>query len=92
MISSKNSSRKLPRQLVRFPTFVGAKFYNQYAMKTFDGKRYLERYEDRISIVALYLARGDQELAESLMYDMVEGRYQPATPTFLNSGKKQVGI
>lgn len=76
----------------RFPTFVGAyKFYNQYAMKTFDGKRYLERYEDRISIVALYLARGDQELAEKLMYDMVEGRYQPATPTFLNSGKKQRG-
>lgn len=76
----------------RFPTFVGAyKFYNQYAMKTFDGKRYLERYEDRISIVALYLARGDQELAENLMYDMVEGRYQPATPTFLNSGKKQSG-
>ena len=76
----------------RFPTFVGAyKFYNQYAMKTFDGKRYLERYEDRVSAVALYLARGDEELAEKLMYDMVEGRYQPATPTFLNAGKKQRG-
>lgn len=76
----------------RFPTFVGAyKFYNQYAMKTFDGKRYLERYEDRISVVALYLARGDEALATKLMLDMVEGRYQPATPTFLNSGKKQRG-
>lgn len=76
----------------RFPTFVGAyKFYNQYAMKTFDGKRYLERYEDRISVVALYLARGDEALATKMMLDMVEGRYQPATPTFLNSGKKQRG-
>lgn len=76
----------------RFPTFVGAyKFYNQYAMKTFDGKRYLERYEDRISAVSLYLAQGDQDLAVKFLYDMMEGRYQPATPTFLNSGKKQRG-
>ena len=33
----------------RFPTFLGAfKYYTSYTLKTFDGKRYLERYEDRI--------------------------------------------
>ena len=33
----------------RFETFLGAfKFYTSYTLKTFDGKRYLERYEDRV--------------------------------------------
>ena len=76
----------------RFPTFLGAfKFYTSYALKTFDGKRYLERYEDRVAVVALHLARGDQELATHLVDEMIAGRFQPATPTFLNSGKKQRG-
>ena len=49
----------------RFPTFLGAfKFYTSYALKTFDGKRYLERYEDRVVNVALALAEGDEQLAE----------------------------
>jgi len=44
----------------RFPTFFGAfKFYQTYALKTFDGKRYLERFEDRVAAVALYLAQGN---------------------------------
>ena len=34
----------------RFPTFLGAfKYYTSYTLKTFDGKRYLERYE-RITV------------------------------------------
>ncbi len=45
----------------RFPTFLGAfKYYTSYTLKTFDGKRYLERYEDRICMVALTLARGNE--------------------------------
>ncbi len=40
----------------RFPTFLGAlKYYTGYTLKTFDGKRYLERYEDRVVITAMYL-------------------------------------
>lgn len=40
----------------RFPTFLGAfKYYTSYTLKTFDGKRYLERYEDRVCMVALTL-------------------------------------
>lgn len=76
----------------RFPTFLGAfKYYTSYTLKTFDGKRYLERFEDRVSIVALYLARGDEKLAEKLVDEIMTGRFQPATPTFLNAGKKQRG-
>ncbi len=76
----------------RFPTFVGAyKFYTQYALKTFDGERYLERFEDRVCMNALMLARGDQGLAKSVVDEIITGRFQPATPTFLNAGKKQRG-
>jgi hypothetical protein len=36
----------------RFPTFLGAfKYYTSYTLKTFDGKRYLERFEDRVCMV-----------------------------------------
>ncbi|MEN0116063.1 MAG: class 1b ribonucleoside-diphosphate reductase subunit alpha [Agrobacterium cavarae] len=76
----------------RFPTFLGAfKYYTSYTLKTFDGKRYLERYEDRVCMVALALARGDETLARGLVDEMISGRFQPATPTFLNAGKKQRG-
>lgn len=76
----------------RFETFVGAlKYYTGYTLKTFDGSRYLERYEDRVCMVALYLAAGNQQLAEHFVEEIISGRFQPATPTFLNAGKKQRG-
>jgi ribonucleoside-diphosphate reductase alpha chain len=76
----------------RFQTFLGAfKYYTSYTLKTFDGKRYLERFEDRVVMVALFLARGDETLAMQLVEEIITGRFQPATPTFLNAGKKQRG-
>ncbi|MBZ8178213.1 class 1b ribonucleoside-diphosphate reductase subunit alpha [Corynebacterium poyangense] len=76
----------------RFKTFLGAyKYYTSYTLKTFDGRRYLERFEDRVCMVALYLARGDESLAEHLVDEIITGRFQPATPTFLNAGKAQRG-
>ncbi|MFJ6003732.1 class 1b ribonucleoside-diphosphate reductase subunit alpha [Arthrobacter sp. NPDC092385] len=76
----------------RFETFLGAfKFYTSYTLKTFDGKRYLERYEDRVCMVALHLARGNEQLAEQMVDEIIDGRFQPATPTFLNAGKRQRG-
>ncbi len=76
----------------RFPTFVGAyKFYTQYALKTFDGERYLERFEDRVVMTSLMLAGGDERLAKDLVEEIISGRFQPATPTFLNAGRKQRG-
>ncbi|WP_062563114.1 class 1b ribonucleoside-diphosphate reductase subunit alpha [Paracoccus aminovorans] len=76
----------------RFPTFLGAfKYYTSYTLKTRDGQRYLERYEDRVVMVALALARGDEGLAMRFMEEILSGRFQPATPTFLNAGKKSRG-
>ena len=76
----------------RFQTFMGAyKFYTAYALKTFDGSRFLERFEDRVVMVALTLAQGNEKVATDLVEEMISGRFQPATPTFLNAGKKQRG-
>jgi ribonucleoside-diphosphate reductase alpha chain len=76
----------------RFPTFVGAyKFYTSYALKTFDGERYLERFEDRVVMNALMLARGNEQIAKDTVEEIISGRFQPATPTFLNAGKAQRG-
>lgn len=76
----------------RFRTFLGAfKYYTSYTLKTFDGSRYLERYEDRVVATALFLGAGDEALASRLVDEMMTGRFQPATPTFLNAGKAQRG-
>ncbi len=76
----------------RFPSFMSAfKFYNNYAMKTNDGSKFLERYEDRIAVVALFLADGDPEKAMEYADLLISQEYQPATPTFLNAGKKRSG-
>lgn len=75
-----------------FQTFLGAwKYYTSYTLKTFDGKRYLESFEDRVVMVALTLAQGDEALAQQLSDEILSGRFQPATPTFLNCGKAQRG-
>lgn len=76
----------------RFPTFLGAfKYYTSYTLKTFDGSRYLERFEDRVVMTALTLADGDEAVATALVEEIIAGRFQPATPTFLNAGKAQRG-
>lgn len=79
----------------RFPTFVGAyKFYTSYACKTYDSTPdnpcYLERFEDRVAMVALSLAVKTDEALE-FVDEMMTGRYQPATPTFLNAGRGDSG-
>jgi len=76
----------------RFPSFMSAfKFYNDYALKTNDKTKILERYEDRVSIVALYLGSGDFEKAKKYTSLMMKQEYQPSTPTFLNAGRKRRG-
>jgi ribonucleoside-diphosphate reductase alpha chain len=76
----------------RFDTFLGAfKYYTSYTLKTFDGKKYLERLEDRVVMVALGLAEGNEQLARDIVEEVISGRFQPATPTFLNVGKAQRG-
>lgn len=82
----------LTEQSFEFHSFMAAyKFYSQYALKTNNGEEYLETYEDRVAFNALYFANGDEELALALADEMIHQRYQPATPSFLNAGRKRRG-
>lgn len=75
-----------------FDTFLGAfKFYTSYALKTFDGKNYLEDFPQRAGAVALELASGDEKMALTVADAIINGSFQPATPTFLNLARAQRG-
>ena len=60
-------------------------------MKTNDNTKYLESFEDRVAFNALYFANGDEELAWNLADELINQRYQPATPSFLNAGRARRG-
>jgi len=76
----------------RFASFMSAsKFYQSYALMDDTGEKFLERYEDRVATVSLYLAQGNVEKAKEYALMLINQEYQPATPTFLNSGKKRSG-
>ncbi|MDR2465635.1 MAG: class 1b ribonucleoside-diphosphate reductase subunit alpha [Streptococcaceae bacterium] len=85
-------SEELFAKKFRFKSFMAAyKFYSQYALKTDDGSYYLESIEDRVLFNALYYANGDEALARDIAEEMIHQRYQPATPSFLNAGRKRRG-
>lgn len=76
----------------RFQSFMSAfKFFQSYALRDDSGEKFLERYEDRVVAVSLFLARGDVPQAIEYAEMLINQEYQPATPTFLNSGKKRSG-
>lgn len=76
----------------RFASYMAAsKFFADYALRTDDRAEYLETYAQHNAIVALYLARGDVSLAETLARAMMEQRLQPATPTYQNAGRARRG-
>ncbi|MFC3198831.1 class 1b ribonucleoside-diphosphate reductase subunit alpha [Parapedobacter deserti] len=77
----------------RFPSFMSAfKFFQSYALRDDSGEKFLERYEDRVAAVSLFLAR-HEGVDRALQYAelLISQEYQPATPTFLNAGKKRSG-
>lgn len=76
----------------RFQSYMAAsKFYQSYALRDDDNETYLERYEDRICCVAMYLAQGSEQDAIDYAELMIDQIYQPATPTFLNAGRRRSG-
>lgn len=76
----------------RFQSYMGAlKFYTSYALRTEDGTRYYERFEDRVVMTAIDLSGGDYGAAKDIVDAIITGRFQPATPTFLNAGRAQGG-
>lgn len=76
----------------KFQSYMSAnKFYQNYALKSNDGKEILENYNDKVLIVSLALGNGDEKLAFKLADKLVKQEFQPATPTFLNAGRKRAG-
>ncbi|WP_028298492.1 class 1b ribonucleoside-diphosphate reductase subunit alpha [Olivibacter sitiensis] len=76
----------------RFQSFMSAfKFFQSYALRDDSGEKFLERYEDRVVSVSLFLAAGDVQRALEYAEILINQEYQPATPTFLNAGKLRSG-
>lgn len=76
----------------RFKSYMSAnKFYQNYALKSNDGKYILENYNDKVLIVSLALGNGDRKLTLNLAEKLIKQEFQPATPTFLNAGRKRAG-
>ncbi|MDV3167982.1 MAG: class 1b ribonucleoside-diphosphate reductase subunit alpha [Candidatus Phytoplasma stylosanthis] len=76
----------------KFTSFIAAfKFFKDYALKTRDKKEYLESYEDRLVVNALYHASGDFETAKKMIHNLINQNFTPSTPTLLNSGLKKRG-
>ena len=76
----------------KFQSYMSAnKFYQNYALKSDDGKTILETYNDKVLIVALALANGNENLAIDLADKLIKQEFQPATPTFLNAGRARAG-
>ena len=83
----------------RFETLMGAlKFYESYSLKEITKDEfgaytttYLERFEDRVVMTAIHLSQGDYQQAQDLIDIIIDGRFQPATPTFLNAGRAKGG-
>lgn len=76
---------------IRFRSYTGAvTFYERYAMRTTDKERILERYEDRLSMIALTIGRNFKE-AKEFIEILANRQLQGATPVFMNSGKLRAG-
>lgn len=84
--------KSIEKHNFKFQSYMSAnKFYQNYALKSNDGKEILESYNDKVLIVSLALGNGDEKRALSLADKLVKQEFQPATPTFLNAGRKRAG-
>lgn len=88
----KDAYKAIENENFTFKSYMSAnKFYQNYALKSNDGKEILENYNDKVLIVALALGDGNEELALNLAIKLIRQEFQPATPTFLNAGRKRAG-
>lgn len=79
----KNIYDMIDKHKFEFQSYMSAnKFYQNYALKSNDGKEILETYNDKVLIVALTLGNGNKDLALNLADKIVKQEFQPATPTF----------
>ncbi|BDV03009.1 class 1b ribonucleoside-diphosphate reductase subunit alpha [Candidatus Hepatoplasma crinochetorum] len=75
-----------------FDSYMAAKkFLNEYTLKSTDKNINYEDYFDRVLILSLYLGRGNYEIAKAIADEIINGRYQPATPTMQDAGRINSG-
>ncbi|MGL5558094.1 MAG: class 1b ribonucleoside-diphosphate reductase subunit alpha [Paraclostridium dentum] len=88
----KETYKAIENENFSFKSYMSAnKFYQNYALKSNDGKEILENYNDKVLIVALALGDGNEDLALNLAIKLIRQEFQPATPTFLNAGRQRAG-
>ncbi|MDU3336977.1 class 1b ribonucleoside-diphosphate reductase subunit alpha [Paraclostridium bifermentans] len=88
----KETYKAIENENFTFKSYMSAnKFYQNYALKSNDGKEILENYNDKVLIVALALGDGNEDLALNLAIKLIRQEFQPATPTFLNAGRQRAG-
>lgn len=88
----KETYKAIENENFSFKSYMSAnKFYQNYALKSNDGKEILENYNDKVLIVALALGDGNEDLALNLAINLIRQEFQPATPTFLNAGRQRAG-
>lgn len=88
----KETYKAIENENFTFKSYMSAnKFYQNYALKSNDGKEILENYNDKVLIVALALGDGNKALALNLAIKLIRQEFQPATPTFLNAGRQRAG-
>lgn len=75
-----------------FDSYMAAKkFLNEYTLKSIDKNVNYEDYIDRVLILSLYLGRGNYKRAQEIATEVIDGRYQPATPTMQDAGRINSG-
>ena len=68
----KDTYKAIEDENFMFKSYMSAnKFYQNYALKSNDGKEILENYNDKVLIVALALGDGNEELALNLAIKLI---------------------
>ncbi|WP_434414382.1 class 1b ribonucleoside-diphosphate reductase subunit alpha [symbiont of Argiope bruennichi] len=76
----------------KFASFLAAyRFYENYSLKTDDQSFYLEHFYERCVACALCLGQGKIHAVREFLTIFLNQTYQPATPTFMNAGRKRRG-
>ena len=72
----KNIYDMIDKHKFEFQSYMSAnKFYQNYALKSNDGKEILETYNDKVLIVALTLGNGNKDLALNLADKIVNKNF-----------------
>lgn len=76
----------------RFTSFTQvSKLWEEYILRSDDRTEFLEDYQQHNVLVALDMAHGDRARAKEYLQSLMERRVQPATPTYLNTGRSKGG-